>query len=81
MNTPNIIGADKDKVFSHDFNLNDWAEIARTLDLIDSDGDDGLIIGEKRAYLIWLWLYTAKERSFEQTHNQGNYQIGVIGKL
>ena len=64
MNTPNIIGADKDTVFSQDFNLNDWADIAKTLDLIDSDDNDGLVIGEKRAYLIWLWLYTAKEWSF-----------------
>ena len=59
MNTPNIVGADKDKVFSYDFNLDDWADIAKTLQLVDSDDKDGLIIGEKRAYLIWLWLYTA----------------------
>ena len=64
MNTPNIVGADKDKVFGQDFNLNDWADIAKTLELNDSDEGDGLVIGKKRAYLIWLWLYTAKEWSF-----------------
>ena len=46
MNTPIILShADKDKVYGRDFDLNDWTDIAKTLELIDSNDSDGLIIG------------------------------------
>lgn len=38
-------------------------------------------IGTKRAYLIWLWMTTAWDLTFEQKQNGGNFQIGVIGTL
>ena len=31
MNTPNIVGADKDMVYGQDFSLDDWADIAKIL--------------------------------------------------
>ena len=49
-----------------------------TLELVD--GDD-IEIGKKRAYLIWLWMQTAWDLTFEQSQNNGSFQIGVIGTL
>ena len=45
---------------------------------MDSDDTE---IGSKRAYMIWLWMKTAWNLTFEQSQNNGSYQIGVIGTL
>ena len=31
--------------------------------------------------MLWLWMKTAWNLTFEQQQNNGNYQIGVIGTL
>ena len=31
--------------------------------------------------MLWLWMKTAWNLTFEQSQNNGNYQIGVIGTL
>ena len=83
MNTPDIVNtpSDREKVFGTDFTLDDWADIAKTLELNDGDDYSGLLVGKKRAYMIWLWLNTAYQQSFEQVQNGGSYQSGVNSKL
>ena len=31
--------------------------------------------------MLWLWMTTAKELTFEQFQNGGNFQTGVIGAI
>ena len=62
--TEDIVGADKHKVYGKDFNLTeDWDELATTLDL-NEDNDKEM--GKKRAYMLWLWMKTAKNLTFER---------------
>ena len=58
MNTPDIVNnpQDKVKVLGTNFTLDEWADIAATLELNDVDDET---VGKKRAYMIWLWLNTA----------------------
>ena len=68
LNTPNIVSAaDKEKVYGQsDFpTLNEWADIAETLELNDGYDEASLEMGKKRAYMLWLWLNTTYEQSFE----------------
>ena len=75
---PNIVGDDKDMVYGTDFNLTiEWTTLGETLGLNETDAS----IGPKRAYMLWLWMRTAWDQTFElnENYNNGNYQIGVIG--
>ena len=76
---PNIL-SDYNMTYGTDFTLPDeWTTLAETLELTETDAS----IGPKRAYLLWLWMQTAWDLTFEETdnHNNGNYQIGVIGTI
>ena len=55
----------------------EWTTLAETLELNETDAS----VGPKRAYMLWLWMRTAWDQTFELTENyeNGNYQIGVIG--
>lgn len=76
--TPNIL-VDKDMVYKQNFTLPQaWTNLAAQLDLADDD-DTG--VATKRAYLIYLWLYAAKEQGFARTESGGDYQLGVIGNI
>ena len=81
-NTPNIIYNASETYGTDDpatqFNLAAWNDTAIKLGLNNSMDDAGYIVGQKRAYLIWLWMYTAKMKTFER---DTSYQMGVIGKL
>ena len=78
--TPNIISNRTESYGTgeSDFNLTAWNETAITLGLNEPGSDSEYEIGQKRAYLIWLWMYTAKNITFER---ETSYQMGVIGKL
>ena len=77
--TTNII-ANPEKTIIQDFTLGqDWTNLAWRLNLFDPGVHDDF--GTKRAYLIWLWMTTAWDLTFERTQNGGNFQIGVIGTL
>ena len=76
---PNIVGDDRDQVYGTDFTLSaEWTTLGETLGLNETDD---ATVGPKRAYLLWLWMNTAWDLTFELTdnYNNGNYQIGVIG--
>ena len=76
---PNIVGDDKNMTYVTDFNLTgEWTTLAETLGLNETDDTS---VGPKRAYMLWLWMRTAWDLTFELTDNSqnGNYQIGVIG--
>ena len=44
-NSLNIVGAEKDQVLNKNFNLSNWTDIARTLELNDGDDEAGLLVG------------------------------------
>ena len=78
---PNIVGDDKNMTYVTDFNLTgEWTTLAETLGLNETDDTS---VGPKRAYMLWLWMRTAWDLTFELTDNSqnGNYQIGVIGQI
>ena len=76
---PNIVGADRNLTYGTDFTLPaEWTTLGETLGLNETDDKT---TGPKRAYMLWLWMNTAWDLTFELTDNykNGNYQIGVIG--
>ena len=75
---PNIVGDDQDLVYGKNFTLPiEWTTLGETLGLNETDDS----VGPKRAYMLWLWMRTAWDQTFElnENYNNGNYQIGVIG--
>ena len=62
--TANII-KNPELTIGKDFSLgDDWATLGKLFNLED---DDDVDIGKKRAYLIWLWMTTAWDLTFEQS--------------
>ena len=77
--TPNVV-KDKSVTINTDFTLGaEWTNLAELLQLSDPGVQDG--IGEKRAYLIWLWMTTLWDQTFARVQDGGSYQIGIIGTL
>ena len=68
--TVDIVGYNKTLVYGTDFNLDNWLDIAETLELTDTNDKE---IGKKRAYMIWLWMKTAWDLTFEQSQNGGSF--------
>lgn len=62
--TTNVI-YNKTLTYGVDFNLDDWAGLATTMGLDDLTGADPSL-GSKRAYLIWLWMQTLWDLTFER---------------
>lgn len=54
-------------VFDTDFGLSqNWTNLADTLDLYNEKYDtESSEIGTKRAYLLWLWMNTTWDLTFE----------------
>ena len=62
--TPNII-KNPELTINQNFTLGDeWVALGTLFSL---DDDDDVDIGKKRAYLIWLWMTTALDLTFEQS--------------
>jgi hypothetical protein len=62
--TQNII-LNKELTYIKDFTLSqDWTNLAELFDLSDPGVQDD--IGTRRAYLLWLWMQTAWDLTFEQ---------------
>jgi hypothetical protein len=79
--TPNIVGADKDKIYGVDFTLSqDWVNLANLLELYD-EGTEHSGIAVKRTYMIWLWMTTLWDQTFARKPDGGSYQMGIIGTL
>ena len=67
--TPNIL-TNKDVTYKTDFTLQQgWTDLAARLKLDDPGSQDD--VGTKRAYMLWLWMRTAWERTFERTQDVG----------
>ena len=63
--TPNIINS-PDLTIIQDFTLGqDWTSLAWLFNLFDENANDD--VGTKRAYLLWLWMTTAWDLTFEQS--------------
>ena len=67
--TPNVIN-DTTITYGTDFDLSDWTEIGTTLGL---DEADDATMGQKRAYMTWLWMQTAWNLTFEREPEGGSY--------
>lgn len=63
--TANIIKS-PDLIITKDFELGqDWTDLGKLFNLNDDDANDD--VGIKRAYLLWLWMTTAWDLTFEQS--------------
>ena len=63
--TVNII-RNPDLTIIQDFTLGqDWTSLAWLFNLFDENANDD--VGTKRAYLLWLWMTTAWDLTFEQS--------------
>ena len=63
--TPNIIKS-PDLTIIQNFTLGqDWTSLAWLFNLFDENANDD--VGTKRAYLLWLWMTTAWDLTFEQS--------------
>jgi len=49
--------------------------------LFTDPSQEGTDIAAERAYMLYLWMNTTWDLTFEQAQNGGNFQIGVIGTL
>lgn len=68
---PNIL-KEPDLVYGVSFVLSeDWTTLTATLGFSDV----------KQTYMMWLWLNTAWDLTFERIQDGGNVQTGVIGTL
>jgi hypothetical protein len=69
--TPNIL-TDPTQTYGTDFNLDAWATLTTQLGLTDT----------KQTYLIWLWLTTAYDQTYNRAAVAGsNAQTGLVGDL
>ena len=63
--TPNIIKSPELTILT-DFTLSqDWTNLSWLFNLFDTDANDD--VGVKRAYLLWLWMTTTWDLTFERT--------------
>ena len=69
--TPNIL-TDPTQTYGTDFNLDAWATLTTQLGLTNP----------QQTYLIWLWLTTAYDKTFNRAGVPGsNSQTGIVGDL